>query len=134
MGRKHARDIAFKCIYELEFDYNLDIDRLIDNNFENKDNDKYIETKEFTEKLVKGVINKLDEIDEIISAHLKSFTIDRISKVNLAALRIAIYEIKYLTETPEKVAINEAVEIAKTYGDEKSSSFVNGVLANIIKK
>ena len=79
-------------------------------------------------------LEKSEEITEMISKNLKKdWTIDRISKVNIAILKIAIYEIKYM-KLPFKVAINEAVELAKKYGDDTAPTFVNGVLASIVKE
>ena len=81
----------------------------------------------------KSIVDK-EEILDLIKANLKKdWAIERISKVNLAILEIAIYEIKY-QELPFKVAINEAVELAKKYGDEAAPLFVNGVLASIVKE
>ena len=74
----------------------------------------------------------MDEIDKIILSKLKNWSISRIAKIDLAILRLAIYEIKYVDSIPEKVSINEAVELAKMYGNNDSKSFVNGVLAKVI--
>lgn len=84
--------------------------------------------------MANGIIENNKEIEEKISSNLKKdWNLSRVSKVEIAILKVAIYEILY-TETPFKVAINEAVELAKKYGEDKSSSFVNGVLANIVKE
>ena len=80
-----------------------------------------------------GLEDNKDIINELISKNLKQdWSIERISKVNLSILKIAIYEIKYM-KIPFKVAINEAVELAKKYGDEASPNFVNGILASVVK-
>ena len=84
--------------------------------------------------LLYGIKNNQQQIEEDIKTNLKeNWKIDRISKVNLSILKLAIYEIKY-TQVPFKVAINEAVELAKKYGDENSKTFVNGILASIVKE
>ena len=84
--------------------------------------------------LLCGIKNNQQKIDEDIKTNLKeNWKIGRISKVNLSILKLAIYEIKY-TQVPFKVAINEAVELAKKYGDENSKTFVNGILASIVKE
>ena len=84
--------------------------------------------------MANGIIENNKEIEEKISSNLKKdWNLSRVSKVEIAILKVAIYEILY-TETTFKVAINEAVELAKKYGEDKSSSFVNGVLANIVKE
>ena len=74
-----------------------------------------------------------EEIDEIIKNSLINWTIDRVSKVNLTIVRLAIAEMLYINDVPEVVAINEAIELTKKYSDDKSSSFINGVLDKILK-
>ncbi len=81
-----------------------------------------------------GIQKNASEIEELIKANLKeNWKIDRISKIDLSILKLAIYEIKY-TQIPFKVAINEAVELAKKYGEDASKTFVNGILASIVKE
>lgn len=131
MGRKKARDNAFKCIYQLGFDNHNDYEKILEYCYEENQNDE--EEKEYIEKVVLGIKENLEEIDNIILSKLKNWTIQRISKIDLAILRLSIYEIKYYKEIPIKVSVNEAVELAKTYADNKSRAFVNGVLAKIIE-
>ena len=88
---------------------------------------------DFVNEIVNGVLEYKNDIDRIANKHLKDWTIDRLGKTDQAILRMGIYELVY-TDTPEIVAINEAVELAKKYGEDKSSAFVNGVLANIVKE
>ena len=132
MDRSSKRELAFKLIYSLEIQKQYDeetIELFVENN-SNGDN----KVAEYLKNIANGIIENNKEIEEKISNNLKKdWNINRISKVELAVLKVAIYEIAY-TETPFKVAINEAVELAKKYGEEKSSSFVNGVLANIVKE
>ena len=78
-----------------------------------------------------GVIDKKEEIDQLISSHLKNWSYDRVALVEKTVLRIAAFEMTYLDDIPVGVSINEAVELSHTYGDEKSGKFVNGVLSNI---
>lgn len=90
-------------------------------------------TREYVKEIAKGIKEKDEEITQMISQNLKAgWTIDRISTVDLALLKLAIYEIKY-AEVPFKVAINEAVNLAKKYGEEQSASFINGVLAKVVE-
>ena len=90
-------------------------------------------TREYVKEIAKGIKEKDEEITQMISQNLKAgWTIDRISTVDLALLKLAIYEIKY-AEIPFKVAINEAVNLAKKYGEEQSASFINGVLAKVVE-
>ena len=76
----------------------------------------------------------MNELDEIISKNLKlGWTIDRLSRVTLAILRLCVYEIKYLDDIPSSVSVNEAVEIAKVYDTEEAPAFINGVLSGVLK-
>ena len=90
--------------------------------------------KKYIEDAVLGIEKNKDEICSLIEKNLKSdWKIDRISKIDLSILKLAIYEIKY-KEIPFKIAINEAVELAKRYGEDPSKNFVNGILASIVNK
>jgi N utilization substance protein B len=88
----------------------------------------------FTRELIKGVAEHLPEIDEIIVRTAPEWPLDQISSVDRSVLRLGIYELEFLKEVPPKVAINEAVELAKTFGGETSGKFVNGVLGTLFKK
>ena len=132
MSRKKARDNAFKCIYQLEFTNDPNIDDILEYCY--VENDNIEEEKEYIEKVVRGVYQNLEQIDKDILSKLKNWTITRIAKIDLAILRLAIYEIKYLSQIPVKVSANEAVELAKTYGNPGSKSFVNGVIAKVIEE
>ena len=131
MSRKKARDNAFKCVYELEFGMNENLEKILENCYEENDNKP--DENDYIEKVLKGVKENLKEIDDIILSKLKNWSIDRIAKIDLAILRLAIYEIKYMEDIPVKVSANEAVELAKTYGNNDSKSFVNGVIAKVIE-
>ena len=131
MSRKKARDNAFKCIYELEFGKDENLDKILEYCYEeNEDKPSEIE---YIDMVVRGVKENLEEIDKIILSKLKNWSLDRIAKIDLAILRLAIYEIKYLDDIPEKVSANEAVELAKIYGNNDSKNFVNGVIAAVIE-
>lgn len=89
--------------------------------------------REYVKDIASGIKENNEEITNIIASNLKSgWTIDRISTVDLSLLKLAIYEIKY-KQVPFKIIINEAVNMAKKYGEDTSASFINGVLANIVK-
>ena len=131
MGRKKARDNAFKCIYQLEFMDDKNVEKLLEYCYdENQNTDN---EKEYIQNVVKGVVENLSIIDDNILKNLKNWTINRIAKIDIAILRLAIYEILYLEDIPAKVSVNEAVELAKEYGGTDSKSFVNGLLAKIIE-
>lgn len=132
MNRTEARDMAFKFLYQVEVqrENNEDAVKLFleNNEIENKEARKYILN------IANGVNENLENINELIKKHLKQdWKIERISKVTLAILKLAVYEIVY-AKIPYKVVINEAVELAKKYGEESSSAFVNGILASVVKE
>ena len=132
MNRSEARDMAFKLIYQIEVqkEYNDDIINLFFENNEILDE----EGKKYIVDTVKGVNNNLNNITSNIEKNLKQdWKIERISKVTLAILKLAIYEILY-SGIPFKVVINEAIELAKKYGDDTAPQFVNGILASVVKE
>lgn len=134
MSRKIARAVAFKIIYQLEFqknDYEFIYQKMIEE--ENVTSEAIIE---YIDKVTKGVIEHNDIISGKIEESLKQgWELSRISKINIAILKIAIFELLYLKgEIPVKVAINEALELVNTYGEPADKSFVNGILAKILKE
>lgn len=88
---------------------------------------------EYLDQLVSGVCQNKYELDETISEHLNNFSIKRIAKTDLIILRIALYEMQYVDDVPDKVALNEAIELSKKYSDDASRKFINGVLSNCIQ-
>lgn len=130
MKRSEAREMLFKALYEIEVQKDITeehINMFLENN---EIQDK--STIEYIKKSITGINEKKEELEKIISNNLKKdWKLDRISKINIALLKLAIYEIKY-TETPFKVAINEAVDLAKKYSEEAAPSFINGVLASVV--
>lgn len=133
MNRSEIREQAFKLIYSLEIQKKEPLEEQIElyieaNDITNKNAVEYIKDAIF------GIEKNREEIVEKIENNLKSeWKIDRIAKVDIAILKLAIYEIKY-KEIPFKVVINEAVELAKKYGEDSSKNFVNGILASIVKE
>lgn len=133
MNRSEIREEAFKLIYSLEIQKKEPIEEQIELYIQSNsiDDRKAIE---YIEDAVKGIEKNKEIIKGKIEKNLKKdWKIDRISKVDLAILKLAIYEIKY-KDIPFKVVINEAVELAKKYGEDNSKNFVNGILASIIKE
>lgn len=132
MNRSAAREKAFKYLYSMEIQHEKTIEQLelyMDNN-----DITDLKTKEYITDVVEGINKNEEEIQELININLKAkWQMERISKINLALLKLAIYEILY-KEIPYKVAINEVIELAKKYGDDNSRSFINGVLASIVKQ
>ena len=88
---------------------------------------------DFARELFDGVSSREQELDDVINKYSKGWKANRLPKVNLAILRLAIYEIKYLDDVPNSVAINEAVELAKKYSGEGDYSFINGILGSVAK-
>ena len=132
MSRKIARELAFKVIFSVDFQHeNEDVEKLI-MNLEDETKEITQEDKGYINDIVQGVMAKTEEVVEKIRKYLKGWTMDRISKTDLAILRLAIYEITYRDDIPYKVSVNEAVELAKTFSDSTSSSFINGVLAGVV--
>ena len=133
MNRTAIRESAFKLIYSLEIQKQTDLKEQINVYFESE-NIENKEAKEYIEDAVLGIENHKEEILGLIEKNLKSdWKIDRISKIDLSILKLAIYEIQY-KDIPFKVVINEAVELAKKYGEDSSKNFVNGILASIVNK
>ena len=139
MSRAFAREDAFKLVFEMEIT-KIDSESAISYLYEtvDKKNEMWVQefvsapNRKYIEEIVRGVEGKCDFLIEIITPTLKDWTISRISKVNLALLKIAVYEIYFIDDIPEKVSVNEAVKLAKTYGGKESASFVNGVLGTVL--
>ena len=132
MNRSQTREWAFKLLYQIEIQKEIN-DEDMQLFFENN-NITSEEAKKYIKDIVNGTSKNSEEILELIRNNLKKdWNLERTSKVNLALLKLAIYEIQY-KEIPFKVAINEAVELAKNYGEESSPVFINGILASIVKE
>lgn len=130
MNRKLSREKSMELLFGMTLNKE-NVEETLETFIENYEgNIKDIDLT-YVKQLLIGVDNKKEEIDEIISNNLHNWKIDRISKVNLSILRLAAYELLYSNEVPKGVAINEALEITRKYSDEKSVSFVNGVLDKI---
>ena len=132
MKRSEIRELAFKLIYSLEIQKEIDIDEQIELYLESSEiNDK--DAIEYIKDCIYGINQNKENIIKVIEGTLQSdWKIDRISKINLSLLELAIYEIQY-KGIPYKVEINEVVELAKKYGEDQSSKFINGALAKVVK-
>jgi N utilization substance protein B len=129
--RRKARRIALQALYEIDCS-NHPVDavlerRLIDNELDNA-------TEAFLRDLVNGVLSHCEQLDEVIHQHAPEWPIDQMAVIDRNILRIAIFELVGANSTPLKVAINEAVELAKLYGSDSASRFVNGVLGTLAAK
>jgi len=129
MNRSELREEAFKLLYSMEVQGEIEKEQLEEYIKENN-----IDKSDYIYDIINGILKNTDEIKGIIENNLKSdWKIERISKINLALLKLSIYEIKY-KELPYKVVINEVVELAKKFGEDTSANFINGVLANVVKE
>lgn len=132
MQRSAMRELAFQLIYGIEIQRNEEqesVSLFIENN-----NIEDEEVKEYLTKIALGLKEHSDEIENLIIHNLKEkWSLDRISKVNLSLIKLAIFEMLYL-DLPYKVAINEVVELAKKYSDNQAPTFINGILASVVKE
>lgn len=128
VSRKLAREMAVEFLFQIEFQREAikeQVEDFLDSlGEENFDKDYFFE-------IVNGVMNCLQEINETIETKAKGWTLDRIAKIDLAILRVAIYEMRHRDDIPIGVSINEAVELAKKYGTDDSSRFINGLLGQV---
>jgi len=133
MSRKTARRYAFELIFQFPFQPDLDaafaLDAYPEGNLPGISGDE----RQFVTDTVSGVGGRLASIDDCISINSEGWEIGRLNSVDLAALRLAVYEMLF-TETPAGVSINEAVDLAKLYSGEESGRFVNGVLTKVYKE
>ena len=132
MNRKKSREIAMELLFGMTLSKNT-LEETIEYFIEDYEMKLGTIDIEYIKNILEVVEKNIEILDEKITSALVNWKLDRISKVNLTILRLAIAEMLYLDDVPEKVAINEAIELTKTYSDEKSVSFVNGVLDNAFK-
>ena len=130
MTRRELREQVFLMLFRVEFHEESEMSEqlsLYEEQLEgcSEKDSNYILTK------YKNIVEKLEEIDTAIGESSKGWKVSRMAKVDLALIRLAVYEMKYEEDVPVKVAINEAVELAKQYGTDESPAFVNGVLAKL---
>ncbi len=136
MSSRHlARSITLQSLYEWDFSGGKkDPQEVIEKNIEDAKDE--IKDKEFIYSLVQGVISNIEELNKIISAAAPEWPLDKITTIDRNVLRIGLYELIYgnKEEVPPKVAINEAIELAKSFGGSSSGRFVNGVLGTVYKE
>lgn len=135
-NRHLGRIVALQTLYEYEFrlscnDTHLDVDEILQRNIHRyRDN---IDDQDFIIKLVKGVIHEQTELDAALQPVAPEWPIDQIARMDRLVLRLGLYELLHEPSVPPKVVINEAVELAKAFGGENSSKFVNGVLGTVLR-
>jgi N utilization substance protein B len=134
MSNRHlSRQIAMQSLFEWDFKSKPEeLDAIIKNNLEQQQ--RQPDEQEFVYELARGVAEKISEIDEIIKKNAPEWPLEQIPLVDRNVLRIGIFELMFLKQVPPKVAINEAVELAKSFGGDTSGKFVNGVLGTLYKE
>ena len=144
--RTRSREFALQILYQMDIS-DCDVDEILADFWEDRtdlalsdpekeaveENKKEPEVRSYTKRLVKGTLEKIKEIDLVIERFAENWEMKRMAYVDRNILRLATYEMVYLEDIPIKVAINEAVELAKRYGEADSSKFVNGILDRIAK-
>lgn len=129
MSRREMREQIFKLLFRVEFNQREEMQEQEQYFFEDEENIAALKDCDQIRDKVNRIVEKLDEIDEKLNMTAEGWQTKRMGKVDLTILRLAVYEIKYDEDIPTGVAINEAVELAKKFGQDSSPAFVNGVLA-----
>ncbi|MDA1474895.1 transcription antitermination factor NusB [Bacillus changyiensis] len=124
MKRRAAREKALQSLFQIDVSH-IEPKEAMEHALGNQESDA------FFEQLVYGVLDHQEKIDEMISRHLINWKLDRLANVDRVILRIAAFEMMFLNEIPVNVSMNEAIELAKQFGDDKSAKFINGMLSNI---
>ncbi|MBE6792242.1 MAG: transcription antitermination factor NusB [Ruminococcaceae bacterium] len=128
MTRREARELAFVLLFERSFG-DLSVKEILEASAEARD----VEADDFALRLAEGAEVRFEESDDLIAQNARNWSTERISRVALAIMRLAIYEMQYEESIPVSVSINEAVELAKKYGGDEDASFINGVLGGIAR-
>ncbi len=141
MKRRLARELAIQCLYHIAMNQvapaesiSMVLEEASTEREQPVPKEELEEITPYLGTLVEGTIGRLDEIDSLLQRYLKGWKMDRLSRVDLQILRLAVYEMIFHGEVPPKVAINEAIELAKWYGTEESGKFVNGVLGKMFNE
>ncbi|MBR5543590.1 MAG: transcription antitermination factor NusB [Oscillospiraceae bacterium] len=144
MSRTAAREVAVHIVYDYGFNNEIGAESLghfLSEEFADSisaDTDIYSQVGRdqhlYITGIVNGVASKREEIDALITKYSVGWKINRISRIAMAIMRVAVYEIKYIEDVSEKIAINEAVEIAKKYDTAETVSFINGILGSIVRE
>ena len=121
MKRREAREKALQTLFQLE-NTELTIEDAMSHVLDGQNDPFY-------EKLVRGTTEQITQIDESLKTKLENWSLDRLPKIERTVLRLAVFELLFMQDAPSKVVMNEAIELCKTFGDDKSSKFVNGVLS-----
>lgn len=131
MSRRELREQIFKMLFRAEFYEENELSEQLTMFFEELDK-KQDKDMDYIQKKFESIMEHLPQIDQLINEAAKGWKTSRMGKVDLTLIRLAVYEMKFEEDIPTGVAINEAVELAKSYGTDDSASFVNGVLAKLV--
>lgn len=133
VSRKKLRDLSFKIVFSYNFYSGPELEEETRIFLEQQEELTEEDREEILARSLQ-IFSRIPELDREISEKTEGWRIERFSKVDLSIIRLAVFEMHYDDETPEKVAVNEAVELAKVYGGDESPKFINGVLARLIRK
>ena len=133
MSRRGLREQIFKLLFRVEFNSEEEMKTQCELFFEDVDTHFEEEDMSYIQSKYEQIQNKLEEIDKLIDEKAKGWSSDRMGKVELTIIRLGVYEILFDDDVPATVAINEAIELAKTFGQDKSAGFVNAILAKFLE-
>ncbi|MBO4845171.1 MAG: transcription antitermination factor NusB [Lachnospiraceae bacterium] len=134
MSRRELREHIFKLLFRIEFNSEEEMKKQCELFFEDPEREFDEEDTKYIQEKYDSIYSKLNEIDGLIDSKAKGWSSDRMGKVELTIIRLAVFEIMFDDDVPSKVAINEAVELAKKFGQDKSSGFINAVLAKFVEE
>ncbi|MCA1030685.1 transcription antitermination factor NusB [Bacillus timonensis] len=132
MKRRTAREKALQALFQIDMS-EIEVHDALQNVLIDEDENLEVEYKvdPFLERLVTGVMTNKEEIDRLLRANLEKWTLERVANVDRSILRLAVFEMKFVEEVPVNVAMDEAIELAKVFGDESSSKFINAILSKV---
>ncbi len=125
MKRRTARERALQALFQIDLSDNDPREVITNVLMEGEESDPFLE------QLVLGVVEHKEEIDTVLRNNLEKWTLERVANVDRSLLRMAIFEMKYIDEIPVNVSMDEAIELAKTFGDDSSSRFINSILSKV---
>lgn len=130
MLRRAARELALKILFQIDVG-KIPLEEALALSLPKNENSK---VKAFATQLVAGTVQALEKIDRVISQYAIDWHLDRMANIDRNILRLAVYELLFLPDVPVSVSVNEAVELAKKYGDVNSPRFINGILGNVVRQ
>lgn len=133
MNRRKSREIAMRLLFEMTINKES-YEEILDNFKENTEMNLEDVDFSYVEKIIKGIQENVELLDSKIENNLKNWKLNRLSKIDLSILRISTYEITFIEDVPNKVAVNEGIELAKKYSTDNSPAFINGVLGSMVQE